>query len=206
MRLLEGRGKKIQAEQLHSFYRKIRGSEIAWVNQAEPLGFGHAVKVTRAMMGEEEFLVHAGDNHVISANSNHLRRMLSMYRETKSDATLLLKEVKDPRIYGVAEVESTGGAIMVKGVAEKPERPKTKLAILPTYVFNTSIFDSLESVEPGKGGEIQLTDGIQDMIKGGLKVTAVKLENSEFWLDVGTPETYWRALDHSHTYSSGLRA
>ena len=65
------------------------------------------------------------------------------------------------------------------------------------------IFEALESIKPGKGGELQLTDAIEELIRRGLKVRAVQLTKGEFWLDVGTPETYWQALNMSHDSLSG---
>jgi dTDP-glucose pyrophosphorylase len=86
----------------------------------------------------------------------------------------------------------------VKSVVEKPENPKTNLAIMAMYVFQPIIFKALEATEPGKNGEIQLTDAIQKLIDWGLKVYAVKLNNGYEHLDIGSPERYWQALELSY--------
>ncbi|MDV3243548.1 MAG: NTP transferase domain-containing protein [Nitrososphaerales archaeon] len=201
--LLRAKGKVRQARDLASFYDRVSRSSILWVNQPKPRGFGDAVLAARAVSDGNSFLVQAGDNHVISPGNGHLRRLLETHERTGADATLLLGEVEDPRQYGVADIERKGRELVVKGVVEKPETRVNKLALLPTYVFNRSVFDALQHVEPGKGGELQLTDGVQEMIERGLKVRAVRLRETEFWLDVGTPETYWEALKLSHRMFAG---
>ena len=76
------------------------------------------------------------------------------------------------------DTEIEPGIIKVKSVVEKPEKPKTNWAIMAMYVFHPIIFKALETTEPGKNGEIQLTDAIQKLIDWGLKVYAVKLDKS----------------------------
>jgi len=92
----------------------------------------------------------------------------------------------------------------VERVVEKPEKPSTKLAIMPIYIFDTKIFEALKQVPLGKGGELQLTDGIQKQIDEGLKVIAVKLTHNDVRLDIGTPKTFWEALDKSHKQQSSF--
>ena len=97
-------------------------------------------------------------------------------------------------------MKGRGGSLVVKEMVEKPLRPLGRLAVMPIYLFSHSILRTLESVKPGEGGEIQLTDGIQKMIDDGREVRAVKVTEGELWMDVGTPETYWRALEDSHAF------
>ncbi|MCP8309300.1 MAG: hypothetical protein H3Z53_02275 [archaeon] len=198
---LNNKGKNRQALLLESFYRKVESSTIVWINQPEPMGFGHAVLLTKPFIGAYSILVHAGDTHIISRRNDHLKRMIEEHNRARADATIVLQEVRDARQYGVAEVmEEKNGELIVKGVEEKPERPKTNLAIMPIYIFEPIIFRSLEAIQPGKGGEIQLTDGIQKLIEWGLKVNAIKLKEDEIRLDIGTAETYWEALSLSYNY------
>jgi hypothetical protein len=85
-------------------------------------------------------------------------------------------------------------------VVEKPEKPPSKLAIMPFYIFSPEIIEVLEVLDPGLGGEIQLTDAIQKLIDGGRRVVGVMLRDDEMRLDVGTPETYWEAVKTSYEY------
>jgi UTP--glucose-1-phosphate uridylyltransferase len=203
VKLLQSRDKQDQANDLLAFYEIVTRSGIFWVNQSDPRGFGDAVLTGKAVSDGNPVLVHAGDNHVISPNNDHIKRLLKAHHASGADATLLLRRVEDPRQYGVAEVTRRRGEIVVKRVVEKPERPATKLALLPTYIFQPVIFEALESIKPGKSGEMQLTDAVEELIRRGLKVRAVQLTKGEFWLDVGTPETYWQALNMSHDSLSG---
>jgi len=186
-------GKNSQASDLQSFYRKLGDSTIIWVNQPQPKGFGHAVLLARPFVGSDEFLVHAGDTYIISNKNSHLTRLVNTHQRLKDDATLLLQEVPDPRPYGIIEGKETDEGFKVIRVVEKPEKPTTNLAIMPIYVFTPALFKALEVTLPGKGGEIQLTDGIQKLIDWALKVHAIKLNDGDIRLDIGTPETYWEA-------------
>jgi UTP--glucose-1-phosphate uridylyltransferase len=193
-------GKNEQAASLVAFYEKVRASAIQWVNQYEPLGFGDAVLQAEPFIHGESFLVHAGDTYVISQDNTHLNRLVSCYRDKQVDAVLTLLEVDDPRNYGVADVSMDGSDLIVKSVVEKPDQPKTKLAIMPIYAFNRSIFKALRVIGPGKAGEMQLTDGIQKLIEWGHKVRAVKLHDGEVRLDIGTPDNYWEAQSLCYEY------
>ena len=87
------------------------------------------------------------------------------------------------------------GLFRVNEVIEKPKRPKSKLGIMPLYYFKPEIFSSLKKIKPGKGGEFQLTDAIQDLIHKKEKVLAITLNNNEEEVDVGTTESFRYAQD-----------
>ena len=205
IRQLNNKGKYGLASSLEQFYRKVEDSIIVWINQPDPKGFGHAVLMAKPFIIDEPFLVYAGDTYIIFTHDNPVSRLIKAHRRNKAEATLLLREVENPKHYGVAEIQDTSGeAFNVKGVIEKPEKPPTNLAIMPIYIFNPIIMTVLEKTPPDLGGEIQLTDGIQGLIDKGLKVQAVKLRDDEIRLDVGTPETYWEAMAISYNYSKNL--
>lgn len=203
--MLKRKKKNELADELGKFYQKIENSTIVWVNQPEPKGFGDAV-LKAAFVGDEPVFVHAGDTCIISDRNRHLKNLMKIHKELGADMTCLLREVKDPRQYGIATVEKAkGDTFRVTKVVEKPERPTSNLAIMPIYIFRPIIFKVLEGTSPGKGNEIQLTDGIQKLIDLGLKTHAVKLTPSDIWLDIGTIETYWAALETSYHYAIGGR-
>jgi UTP--glucose-1-phosphate uridylyltransferase len=198
---LNSKGKHDLSSPLEQFYTKLEKSLIMWINQPQPKGFGHAVLMAKPYVKDETFLVHAGDTYIFSANNDKpLERLIQAHNTNKSDATLLLKEIDNPKQYGVAEIKETDGVITVERVTEKPKKPPTNLAVMPVYVFNYPIMASLEKTQPGLSGEIQLTDAIQQLINKGFKVHAVKLRNNETRLDVGTPETYWHAITTSYKH------
>jgi len=202
LRRLTSRGKSSQALLLERFYRKIEASAIVWINQSEPKGFGDAVLTLQFLMSTAPFMVHAGDTCVISNGPSILERLTKQHAKGSSDVSMVLQEVTDPRQYGVAEVAQTKEEVLeVKRVVEKPEHPTSRLAIMPLYVFNPNIFEALRVTRPGQDDEIQLTDAIQKLIDTGHRVQAIKLLATDICFDVGTPETYWTALEVSHTYA-----
>jgi UTP--glucose-1-phosphate uridylyltransferase len=197
---LNSKGKNCLASDLQDFYRKVEESTIMWVNQPQPKGFGHAILQARSFAGDSSILVHAGDTFIVSTDGgDYLERLVGLHRKNNQVATLLLKEVPDPRPYGVAEVVSKSEGLKVISLVEKPEKPATNLAVMPLYIFESVILDALKELAPGYGGEIQLTDAIQRLIAQGLDVGAILL-NDVLCLDIGTPESYWEALRLSYTY------
>jgi len=199
VRLLEGLGKNGQAAELEDFYEKLRASTIMWVNQPEPKGFGDAVLMAQPFVQNERCLVHAGDSCIVSKDMDYIKKLLGAYERFNADAAFIVLEIENPREYGIIEGDEVEtGIFKVKVVVEKPEKPATNLAIMAMYVFQPVIFKALEATEPGRGGEIQLTDAIQKLIDWGLNVYAVKLDDNYAHLDIGSPERYWDALSLSY--------
>ena len=170
-----------------------------WVNQPEPKGFGNAVLMAQPFVENESCLVHAGDSCIISKDMDYLKKLLDAFERLNADAAFLVLDIENPKQYGIVEGdELEPGIIRVKSVVEKPEKPKTRWAIMAMYAFKPAIFKALENTKPGKNGEIQLTDAIQKLVDSGLKVYAVKLDRNYSHLDIGSPERYWEALELSH--------
>jgi len=201
---LKDRGKDNQALDLDGFYTKLKTSTIIWVNQPEPKGFGDAVLLAQPFVQNEHCLVHAGDTYIVSENAGHIRSLIEAYDRLNADAAFLVQEIEDPKQYGIIEAEEIKKRIYrVKAAVEKPDKPPTNLAIMPIYVFHPVVFKALEKTTLGKGGEFQLTDAIQKLIEWGLNVCAVQLSSDEVRLDIGSPETYWEALNLSYRHFRG---
>ena len=178
--MLDSKGKDGPAGDLENFYKMIDSSTVSWVNQSEPRGFGDAVLKAKSFAGEDKFMVHAGDSHFLSKDANHLRRVMDASVKTKANALFLSMEVDDPKRFGIVEGEtSANGLVKVKRLVEKPLKPASKLAIMPVYVFDSNIFKALEATKAGFAGELQLTDGIQQMVDWNLNVYTTKVESSE---------------------------
>jgi UTP--glucose-1-phosphate uridylyltransferase len=179
---------------LVEFYEKIKSSNLVYLNQPEPIGFGDAVQLGRPVISGT-FIVQAGDTFILSEGNNYLYRLAAMHRKYRASATVLLQDVTDPREYGVVDGEYLEeGVLKMKSATEKPEYPITNHAIMPVYIFENEIFDALSEVGPGKYGEVQLTDAIQQLITNGKPVIGVNLGRDELRLDLGTPETMVEAL------------
>ncbi|MEM3834115.1 sugar phosphate nucleotidyltransferase [Pyrobaculum sp.] len=204
--VLERRGKNKEASALREFYKMVDSSVIVFVNQPEPRGFGDAVLKAEACVGDEPFILHAGDTFIFTNGGSYARKILSLFEAGRPKAVLTLKKMPRPtKMYGYAVVEEESNRLIVKRVVEKPDIPPSDLAIMAVYVFDPDIFESIREVGPGVGGEIQLTDAIQRLIdKGGL-VEAVILRDDELYFDVGSPETYWDALRVSYEQAARWR-
>ncbi|MBN9169616.1 MAG: UTP--glucose-1-phosphate uridylyltransferase GalU [Microbacterium sp.] len=142
-------------------------ADIHFVRQGEPKGLGHAVSRARAHVDDHPFAVLLGDD-LIDERDKLLARMLSEY--DKRGATVIALMEVDPEqihLYGTAAVEPTDDPDVVKvtGLVEKPKKEDapSNLAIIGRYVLDPKVFDVLEHTEPGRGGEIQLTDALQEL-------------------------------------------
>ncbi|QTV79980.1 UTP--glucose-1-phosphate uridylyltransferase GalU [Microbacterium sp. NIBRBAC000506063] len=142
-------------------------ADIHFVRQGEPKGLGHAVLRARAHVGDSSFAVLLGDD-LIDERDVLLTTMIEAHERTGA-AVIALMEV-DPdsiHLYGAAVAEPTDEdqIVRVTGLVEKPAREEapSNLAVIGRYVLPASVFDILERTEPGKGGEIQLTDALQEL-------------------------------------------
>lgn len=162
--LLEEKGKKGLLKQV----RDISGMvDFAYVRQREALGLGHAILCARNLVGEEPFAVFLGDD-IIDSRVPAMRQLLDVYRRYQAS---VLAVVRVPRAqisaYGVIDPERIGeGLYRVRDLVEKPpvERAPSELAVIGRYVLTPRIFPKLAETRPGKGGEIQLTDGLKALL------------------------------------------
>ena len=188
LRELAGEERKL----ISNFYKKLEKSHLVWINQNKPLGFGDAVKRAQRYVSNEDFIVHAGDVTILSKQKHPILRLIDVAKKNpNAKAILVCKKVSDYKRYGVPTIEIISNNLFsVKEVIEKPNKPKSNLGILPLYYFRSDIFSSLTKIKPGKGGEFQLTDAIQNLIKENKQVLAISLNKNEDEVDVGTVESY----------------
>lgn len=173
--------------------------QVHYVRQGEPLGLGHAVLCARAHVGNEPFAVLLGDD-LIDARDAILPAMNAVRREL-GGTVLCLMEVPSESVhmYGCAAVEptSTDGVVRVTDLVEKPpagEEP-SNLVLVGRYLIDPAVFDILERTEPGRGGEIQLTDALLELAKmpaeSGGGVHAVIFDGRRY--DTGDKLSYLKA-------------
>jgi len=186
---------------MEPFYEKLTNSKIFWVTQYEPKGFGDAVRYASSYVGLDNFILHAGDVTIIpNTKNNPIKKLIDLSTQSGIDAVLLVRKVEDPRRHGIVTLEENEGEIhKVLSAVEKPDNPKSDLGIMPMYLFNPLIFSALEKTQPDKNNEVQLTDAIQKLIEAGKNVRAIRVDDEKF-LDVGVPDSYWKALQDSHNY------
>ena len=188
---------------LSNFYKKLENCHLIWVNQNKPLGFGDAVKRAEKFVGNEDFILQAGDVSIISRYKHPILRLIDTAKKNPDvSAILVCKKVKDAKRYGILQIKNRASPVyFVERVEEKPVRPKSNLGILALYYFKPEIFHSLKKTKRGKNNELQLTDGIQQMINDGKKVLAIPLTNDDIEIDVGTVESYRDAQVSSYKWA-----
>ena len=179
---------------LEHFYDMLKKTKVFWINQQKPRGFGDAVLYSESFVGDEEFLVSAGDT-LIPESKDMMTKLMKTRLKGKNDALIILKEVDDPRRFGVAVVADTKNSLLVKNVEEKPQKPKSNLSIIALYKFRPSIFSALRDIKHGQK-ELQLTDAIQKLIDRGGKINAILMDKNERIIDVGTAESYLDSFSH----------
>jgi UTP--glucose-1-phosphate uridylyltransferase len=163
---LEMRGKK----ELLAEIRKISNLiNFSYVRQGEPLGLGHAVLVTRPLVGDEPFAVILGDD-VIDADPPALRQMIHVFEDVESPVLAIERVPKeDVSAYGVIDVaeEVRPGVYRIRDLVEKPPRNEapSDLAIIGRYILTPDIFPALAATASDHTGEIQLTNGLRRLLQ-----------------------------------------
>jgi UTP--glucose-1-phosphate uridylyltransferase len=162
---LESRGKTDQLGEIRSISSLIN---VAYVRQGEPLGLGHAVLVSRTLVGNQPFAVILADD-VIDATPPALAQMLQVFDEV-GGPVLLVERVPRTDIpsYGIIDAEVIRpGVYRIKDLVEKPsaDQAPSDLAIIGRYILTPDIFDALEETARDRVGEIQLTNGLQRLLK-----------------------------------------
>ncbi len=165
---LESRGKKDLANEVRKISELIN---VSYVRQGEPLGLGHAVLVTEAIVGNEPFAVVLADD-VIDATPPALKQMIDVF-ERAGGPVLAVERVPMEQVssYGVIAGEAAPdlgkGVYRVKDLVEKPPRHEapSDLAIIGRYILTPDIFASLHATARDKSGEIQLTNGLRHLLR-----------------------------------------
>ena len=167
--LLEARG---DIEMLRKVRRIGDMAQVSYVRQKEQLGLGHAVLMAKELVGHEPFAVILSDD-VVTGERSCIGQLVDAYQHT-GGSTLAVMEVphEETRRYGVVDIDTEwqdGDERLnrIRGVVEKPpaDEAPSNLAIIGRYVLTPKIFEKLEQTQAGAGGEIQLTDAIEALMK-----------------------------------------
>ena len=187
------------------FYPSRIKANIHYIRQKEPKGLGHAIHCAKNFIGNEPFAVLLGDD-IVRNDKPCLKQMIEAYDEYKT-SILGVQEVADEDVskYGIVDGKHIEGRIYkVKGLVEKPsiEDAPSNMAILGRYIINPAIFEILEHTQPGKGGEIQLTDGLKELASREAMYAYV-FEGRRY--DVGNKQGFLEATVETALRRSDLR-
>jgi glucose-1-phosphate thymidylyltransferase len=155
------------------------GVNITYIRQGEPKGIAHAVGLAREFVCDEPFVVYLGDNLL----RNGITELVERFRGSRAAAYIALCHVKNPDVFGVAELDSEDKIVKL---VEKPKVPPSDLALVGVYLFQRSIFDAIDDLKPSWRGELEITEAIQRLIDQGLTVGSHIV--SGWWKDTGRPE------------------
>ena len=154
------------------------GVRVIYIVQDEPAGLAHAVLTAEPFLGADPFVMYLGDNLL----QGGIQDLVAAFRSNEPDALILLTPVPDPEHYGVAELHDG----RVVALAEKPPEPRTDLALVGVYMFTTAIHDAARAIRPSARGELEITDAIQHLVDGGLRVEPHIVKG--WWKDTGRLE------------------
>jgi len=164
---LEAKGKQALLDVVRSVSKLAK---IVYTRQAEPLGLGHAVLMVKELIGDEPFCVLLPDD-IVDAKVPCMKQMVEAFYETGS-SILASEVVEGPGISAYGCLDCTPDPnnprlLAVKGMVEKPkfEDAPSPNAIIGRYILTPRIFEMIETIKPGAGGELQLTDAIKELLK-----------------------------------------
>ncbi|MEU6589308.1 glucose-1-phosphate thymidylyltransferase [Streptomyces sp. NPDC046881] len=152
------------------------GLEVTYIRQDAPLGLAHAVLVARDFLGDDDFVMYLGDNFIVGG----ITGLVDDFRAERPDAGILLTRVLDPRAFGVAELDAAGRVV---SLVEKPEFPKSDLALVGVYLFTPAVHEAVRAVRPSARGELEITHALQWLIDQGRDVRSTTI--SGYWKDTG---------------------
>ncbi len=154
------------------------GVRITYIQQEAPLGLAHAVKISRDFLGDERFVMFLGDNVI----QGGISPLIQQFATSDWNCQIVLTAVAEPQHYGVAELDEQGRII---SLMEKPQAPRSNLALVGIYMFDSHIFEAVAAIKPSWRNELEITDAIRWLIDAGYRV--YPYIHRGWWIDTGKP-------------------
>jgi glucose-1-phosphate thymidylyltransferase len=154
------------------------GCKVTYIQQSTPGGLAHAVKESRPFLGDDPFVMYLGDNFLREGITGFVKE----FEQHQPDAQILLVPVPNPQDFGVAELDGE----RVKRLEEKPQSPRSNLALVGVYMFTKSVWAAVDGIQPSKRGELEITDALQWLIDHDKTVRSHVITG--WWKDTGKLE------------------
>lgn len=154
------------------------GIKTTYLRQSAPLGLAHAVKISEPFIRKDSFVMYLGDNLL----RDGIHEFVDEFRSKRPNSQILLTKVQHPEEFGVAELRNGS----VKRLEEKPKKPKSNLALVGVYMFDSHVFEAVNKIRPSKRNELEITDAIQYLIDK--KYTVLPHIVKGWWKDTGKLE------------------
>ncbi len=154
------------------------GLRVEYIEQESPLGLAHAVKIARPYLEDDPFVMYLGDNLI----KDGITRFVREFESERPNAQILLARVPNPSEFGVAELQGD----RVVRLEEKPREPKSDLALVGVYLFDSTVFEAVDAIRPSRRGELEITDAIQQLIDTRRAVRSHVIDG--WWKDTGKVE------------------
>jgi len=150
---------------------------ITYIPQEAPLGLAHVVKISQDFIGDEDFIFYLGDNIVVGG----IEHFVQQFKAAGSNCHLVLAKVPDPERFGVPEIQNNH----IVRIEEKPDKPKSNMAVSGIYLYDHHIFEAVNAIEPSARGELEISDAHQYLLDHDYEVTFSEITG--WWKDTGKP-------------------
>ncbi|HUJ16137.1 MAG TPA: glucose-1-phosphate thymidylyltransferase [Thermoanaerobaculia bacterium] len=155
------------------------GADVTYIEQDAPRGLAHAVLTAEPFLRDSPFVMYLGDNLL----QHGITPLVEEYRSLDCNGEILLTRVPNPSQFGVAELSPEGRVVRL---TEKPQQPKSDLALVGVYMFDENIFDAAKAIKPSRRGELEITDAIQWLVDNKFVVHPHIVKG--WWKDTGKIE------------------
>jgi UTP--glucose-1-phosphate uridylyltransferase len=171
--------------------RMLSKIDIEFKTQVQPRGFGDAVLCSKDQVEEYPFLVHAGDEVILS--NDVIRKLEDAQRIHSAEAAFLIRKATNPKAFGVVDgTPIDEETLLVDKIKEKPKNPMSNMVVIAVYLFNQSIFHALE--KHINETNLELTTAINHLINEGHRIVGVRIDDSLIRVDTGDSSEYFKSL------------